>query len=306
MVTEPVWLWVASPVDLASHAHHASPHRPFVSATDIVYEYNIRIVQGDRRLRRLEPGTDRQIAIARESLHEAAAGRIRDMIVKGELAPATRLQERVLCEMLEISRTPLREALRVLATEGLIRILPNRGAIVHRMSVEEVLDTFQVIGILDALAGELAVERMTPAELAELERLHERMRDRFEAGDLLGYFKLNQEIHRGLIRMAKNPVLERQLQALNARVQPFRYSVNIRAESWRRSMRDHERIMACLRRRDGTRLAQVLRQHLPRKADVVRHAFASAAPQPPSETAALGRKRMPRHNASNSEKLIPA
>lgn len=232
-------------------------------------------------MRRLEAGLDRQIAIVREPLHEIAAGRIRDMIVKGELRPATWLQERALCEMLEISRTPLREALRVLATEGLIQLLPNRGAVVYSMNVDEVLDTFQVIGMLDALAGELAVERMTQADLAAVERLHERMRERFESGDLLGYFKLNQEIHYRLIRMARNPVLERQLQSLNARVQPFRYNVNIRLESWRRSMRDHERIMAYLRRRDGSRLATVLRQHLPRKADVVRHAFAVGVPPLP-------------------------
>ena len=229
---------------------------------------------------KLEAGLDRQTAIVREPLHEIAASRIRDMIVRGDLRPAMRLQERALCEMLEISRTPLREALRVLAAEGLVQLLPNRGAVVYSMGVDEVLDTFQVIGALDALAGELAVARMTQADLSTIERLHERMRERFEAGDLLGYFKLNQEIHRRLIRAGQNPVLERQLQSLNARVQPFRYSVNIRPESWRRSMRDHERIMSCLRRRDASRLAAVLRQHLPRKADVVRHAFVADAPPP--------------------------
>ena len=213
----------------------------------------------------------------REPLHEVAARHIRDMIVKGELAPGARLHEQSLSELIGISRTPIREAIRALAAEGLVRLLPNKGAIVHDMSVEEVLDAFRVIGVLDSLAGELAIANMTPADLADLEALHEKMKVRFEARDLFGYFKANQDIHHRLLQMAASPALERQLKSLNARVRPFRYSVNIERESWERSMRDHENIMALLRERDGPGLAQVLRDHLPSKADVVRHAFAAAS-----------------------------
>jgi DNA-binding GntR family transcriptional regulator len=221
--------------------------------------------------------SDRPFAIVRESLHEVAARRIREMIVKGDLGPGAKLQERELSELLGISRTPLREALRALAAEGLIRVLPNKGAVVQNLSVDEVLDSFCVIGALDSLVGELVVERMEPQDLIELEELHERMQARFRARDLLGYFKVNQDIHRRLGELAGNRTLERQLRWLNALVQPFRYSVNIEVESWERSMRDHDKIMTALRERNGPVLAAVLRQHLPNKADIVRHAFAAVS-----------------------------
>lgn len=212
-----------------------------------------------------------------ESLHELATRHLREMIVKSQLAPGARLHEQTLSETLGISRTPVREAIRALAAEGLIEVLANKGAVVREMTVNEVLDTFQVIGALDSLVGDLAVANMTPQDLADLEDIHERMRSRFEADDLFGYFKANQEIHRKLLAMSGNATLQRQLQALNAQVQPYRYSVNIDRESWERSMRDHEAIMEALRDRDPNALAKLLRQHLPVKSDVIRHAFALAS-----------------------------
>ena len=212
-----------------------------------------------------------------EFLHELATRRLREMIVKSELGPGARLHEQSLSETLGISRTPVREAIRALAAEGLVEVSSNKGAAVREMTVNEVLDTFQVIGALDSLVGELAVANMTPQDLADLEDMHDRMRSRFEAKDLFGYFKTNQEIHRKLVTMSGNVTLQRQLQALNAQVQSFRYSVNIDRASWERSMRDHELIMDPLRNRDPGALAKLLRQHLPDKADVVRHAFASAS-----------------------------
>jgi DNA-binding GntR family transcriptional regulator len=223
--------------------------------------------------------TPRQ-TIQRESLVEAAVARIRDMIVEGGFAPGARLQERVLCQLLDISRTPLREALHVLAAEGLVELLPSRGATVRRMSVAEILNTFEVIGVLDALAGKAAAGRMADAEIARVEGLHDRMRASFAARDLPSYFKLNQAIHRAIVAAAGNPVLERELRALNAQVQPYRYNVNLGLDSWQRSMRDHEKIIAYLRARDGRRLAALLRTHLPRKRDVIRQAFVAGDDDP--------------------------
>jgi DNA-binding GntR family transcriptional regulator len=198
------------------------------------------------------------------------------MIVEGAFPPGARLQERVLCQLLDISRTPLREALHVLAAEGLVELLPSRGATVRRMSVAEILNTFEVIGALDAVAGKAAAKRMQDGEIVRVEKLNQRMRESFAARDLRGYFKLNQEIHRAIVAAAGNPVLERELRSLNAQVQPYRYNVNLGLDSWERSMRDHDKIVAFLRARDGRRLAALLRTHLPRKEDVIRQAFLAA------------------------------
>jgi DNA-binding GntR family transcriptional regulator len=228
------------------------------------------LAKQSRRVEQLARGVN-------ESLHELATRHLREMIVKNELGPGARLHEQTLSETLGISRTPVREAIRALAAEGLVEVLSNKGAVVREMTVNEVLDTFHVIGALDSLVGELAIANMTPQDLGDLEDMHDRMRSRFESKDLFGYFKANQDIHRKLVTMSGNVTLQRQLQALNAQVQPFRYSVNIDRESWERSVRDHEAIMNALRDRDPGALARLLRQHLPNKTDVVRHAFASAS-----------------------------
>jgi DNA-binding GntR family transcriptional regulator len=127
---------------------------------------------GRGNLLEIEPEIMQRPAILRESLFEAAVARVRDMIIEGELAPGARLQERALCDLLHVSRTPLREALRVLAAEGLVELLPSRRAVVRRMSIAEVLNTFEVIGVLEALAGKLAASRIAESELARIVELH--------------------------------------------------------------------------------------------------------------------------------------
>ncbi len=104
------------------------------------------------------------------SLHDEVLARLRDFIVEGNLAAGARVPERLLCERFGISRTPLREALKVLASEGLIELLPNRGARVRRIDERELVDLFDVMGGLEALAGRLACERVTEEDFAEIER----------------------------------------------------------------------------------------------------------------------------------------
>jgi len=206
----------------------------------------------------------------RSSMQQRAVQRIRELIVEGTLPPGRRLQEQALSDYLGISRTPVREAFRVLAAEGLVVIRPHRGAEVRAMGLEELMHTFQVIASLDALAGELAAANATEEEIAEVGRLHEAMLSCYRRGDLSGYFKHNQAIHSQIVSSARNPVLSAQLSALNAQVQPYRFNVNREPDSWRGSIEDHEVMLAALRGRDAQALREVLRNHLPDKFDVLR------------------------------------
>src|SRR5580692_10923162 len=110
--------------------------------------------------------------VERQRLHDTVVQHIRRCIVEGVLEPGKRLNERELCETLGISRTPLREALKVLAAEGLIEISQNRGATVSRMTEAEIWETFEVMSGLEAFSGELACQRITPAELDQIKALH--------------------------------------------------------------------------------------------------------------------------------------
>src|SRR5260221_8159554 len=105
-------------------------------------------------------------------LHEEVVGRVRAMLLDGDIPPGARIPERDLCENLEISRTPLREALKVLAAEGLVQLLPNRGSRAAKLTDKDMRDLFEDCQGLEALAGELACERITDARAADVASAH--------------------------------------------------------------------------------------------------------------------------------------
>ncbi|WP_354683624.1 GntR family transcriptional regulator [Cupriavidus necator] len=200
--------------------------------------------------------------VMRQRLHDTVVDHLRNFIVEGALAPGMKLNERELCETLGISRTPLREALKVLAAEGLIEISPNRGASVSRMSEAEAWETFELMSGLEAFAGELACERITPQELAEIKALHYAMLACRAQNDLPGYYSRNQEIHDRINAAARNQVLRQTYLTLNRRLKAMRFRSNQLPDKWDRAVHDHEEMLRALEARDGRRLAAILRQHL--------------------------------------------
>src|SRR5215471_9152127 len=139
-----------------------------------------------------------------QSLHDEILTRLRDYIVEGNIVDGGRVPERQLCEMLGISRTPLREALKVLASEGLVELLPNRGARVRTLSEQDLGELFDVMGGLEGLAGRLACENITDEEIAEIERLHYEMYGFYLRNDMHNYFLLNQRIHEQIVAASRN------------------------------------------------------------------------------------------------------
>ncbi len=207
--------------------------------------------------------------VERQRLHDTVVDHLRNFIVEGLLAPGVKLNERTLCETLGISRTPLREALKVLAAEGLIDILPNRGASVSRMSEVEIRETFELMGGLEAFSGELACERMTPAELSEIKALHYAMLACREQNDLSGYYSRNQAIHDKINDAARNSALRQTYIAVNRRLQALRFRSNFQTAKWDSAIRDHEAMIEALDARDGKRMAEIMRSHLISKRDAV-------------------------------------
>jgi DNA-binding GntR family transcriptional regulator len=205
------------------------------------------------------------LKIDRQVLHEAVAARLRDLIIEGTLAPGTRLNERMLCELLHISRTPLREAFKVLATEGLIALLPNRGAQVVTMSRAEIVHTFDVMGALEGLSGELACRHITAAELAGIRALHRDMAACHRRRDLSGYYRLNRAIHERINEAARNPVLTQVYRTVNARLHALRFRSNFDRKKWDTAVAEHEQMLAALEKRDGDRLRRILVDHLAKK-----------------------------------------
>jgi len=213
------------------------------------------------------PAAAAALKIDRQVLHEAVAARLRDLIIEGGLAPGTRLNERLLCEQLHISRTPLREAFKVLATEGLIALLPNRGAQVVKMDRDEVVYTFEVMGALEGLSGQLACRQITAAELAAIKELHRKMVACHRRRDLPGYYRLNRAIHERINEAARNPVLTQVYRTVNARLHALRFRSNYDRAKWDAALAEHEQMLIALEKRDGDRLRRILVEHLANKCD---------------------------------------
>ena len=203
--------------------------------------------------------------ISRRPLHEETVDRLRDLIVQGRLRPGERLNERVLCEQLGISRTPLREAIKLLATEGLVDLLPNRGAIVSHIDPARLAETLHVMGALEGLAGELACRHASAERIARIRALHQKMLIRYERADLEGYFQYNQAIHLEIVEASGNAILANAYRQLNANVRRARYMANLSSERWSEAVREHEAILAALEARDVHQLKRLLQDHLANK-----------------------------------------
>lgn len=203
--------------------------------------------------------------IERRSLHLELVERIRPLIVESQLTPGSKVPEKQLCAQFNVSRTPMREALKVLAAEGLVRLEPNRGAWVTLVTIDEVKEVFPILTVLEALSGELACQLITDSEIEEVRRLHDSMVQSYHDRDLAAYFKTNQEIHRAILLAARNSTLTNSCQALSARMQRARYFANMSEERWSEAVREHEQIMDMLQARDGRGLAIILADHMRNK-----------------------------------------
>lgn len=219
------------------------------------------------------------IALAdRKLLHETVIDRLRDMIIQGELAPETKLNERVLAEQLGISRTPLREAFKYLASEGLIELLPNRGAAVAPLKPEKVKEIFVVLGAVEALAGELVCRNASDADIAEIRALHYQMVAHYARGELAQYFRCNQQIHMRIVECAGNATLSQVYRGLNAHAKRARYMANLSHDRWDKAVKEHEEIIEALGNRDSARLRAMLRDHLANKLVMVMEALNANKP----------------------------
>jgi DNA-binding GntR family transcriptional regulator len=213
-------------------------------------------------------------------LHEQAASRLRTMLVEGRIAPGAKLNERELAEALHISRTPLREAIKMLATEGLVDLLPNRGAVAVKLTEADVMHSFELLAELEGLAGELAAARISDAARNELRAKHFEMMACHARGDLSGYYRLNAQIHAGISAAAANPVLSGTYGKVNARVQSLRFRTNQNGAKWQRALAQHTQMLEALDARDGAALRAILKLHLIDKRDTVLELMRSGQLQP--------------------------
>jgi DNA-binding GntR family transcriptional regulator len=201
------------------------------------------------------------IPIARPALHDEVTARLRDLIVENRIQPGERVPELEIAARLGVSRTPIREALKVLAAEGLVEMQPLRGAIVRGFSAKDAQDMLRVIALLEEFAGREACGAPA-ADIAAVQALHERMREHHRRRERQPYFALNQQIHQAIVALARNETLSAMHAQLGQRMRRIRYVGNSEPANWDAAMAEHEAMMQALAARDADAMAAAMRAHL--------------------------------------------
>ena len=204
-----------------------------------------------------------------QNLHEATFQALRSLLVEGKIAPGSKLNERELAERLNVSRTPIREAIRRLAADGLVELIANRGAIAIELSLADVIHTFDVIAQLEGYSGELAALNISDSTLSELEALQYEMMASYARRDLSSYYKLNLSIHHLINQAANNPVLTKLFSQVNARIEALRFRSNQDGVKWEKAVEEHQEMLDALKARDSARMRKVMISHVTNKRDVV-------------------------------------
>lgn len=211
----------------------------------------------------------RLLRVPRTGLHERAATRLRLLIVRGDLAPGQQLLEADLSDALGVSRTPLREALKQLASEGLVELRLNRTAIVAPLRHDELTELFEALSGIERCAAELAATRMEPRDLEQLEALQASIEWHQGRGEMRHYFEINQQIHRAIVGFSRNGVLMATHDVLLPRAERARFFGLSVLGRWDESVRDHQEILEALKAGDAGRAGQLLGRHVRRTGEVV-------------------------------------
>jgi DNA-binding GntR family transcriptional regulator len=209
----------------------------------------------------LPPGEETRSESRKGFRHKDAVSLLRRLIEIGELAPGERLREVAISERLGMSRTPVREAFRTLAAEGLVELLPNRSVVVAEIDRSEIADVFLALGTLEALAATQACERITDAEIARLGALQAELERYYGAYDRENYVNTNRAIHDVIVRASRNASLIVAWRTILPRADRARNANNINRSRWTEALHEHRLIYTAIAQRDGARIARLMEDH---------------------------------------------
>lgn len=208
--------------------------------------------------------------LVHNSMHDEVAEKLRQRIFSGELAPGSFLDEPALADMLAISRTPLREALKVLSAEGLVRHEPRRGCFVNEVTERDLDEIFPVIALLEGRCAHEAARNASDAELQALEGLHDRLRRHANAGRINDYYASNHAIHEAIIALADNRWLAQTIGDLRKILKLARLQQLHAPGRLKQSLNEHLAVFAALKARDADGAETAMRTHLTRQREALR------------------------------------
>jgi DNA-binding GntR family transcriptional regulator len=217
------------------------------------------------------PAETPAVSWPRQTRTDELRRQLADDIVHGQLVPGAPLDEIELARRFSVSRTPVREAIRMLAASGLVEMRAHRAAVVARPSHQDLIGMFEVMAELESLCAGFAAERMTGAERRGLENVHETLRKLIQSGDPQRYDEINEAFHGTIYAGAHNSYLAELTQSTRGRVQPFRRAQFRNAGRLARSHREHDRVVQAIMRGERTLAAQTMYAHIIKVRDEYEH-----------------------------------
>lgn len=204
-----------------------------------------------------------------KTLHQEVADRIREMIQRGDLLCGQKIDEKALCESMGVSRTPVRESLRLLHSEGIVDLVPHKGAYVSKPRIEEIKDMFEVMGMLEGMCARLAGERMGEGDFRKIESLHAKLEHHFAENSRERYLEVNHELHVLVQELSGNQALQDVIFGLRQKILLYRHRQLYQKNRFEQSMKEHREILEAFRERDPENAERAMKVHLKNQCDAL-------------------------------------
>jgi DNA-binding GntR family transcriptional regulator len=194
--------------------------------------------------------------------YEELRALLEEAIIKGELAPGTRLEEQELAERYSVSRTPVRETLRLLASSGLVEMRARQSAVVATLTIPKLIEMFQVMAELEGMCARLAARRTSSERLAQMAESHRACVAAVQTNDPEGFYEANRLFHEAIYAASGNQFLEEMTRSLRNRVSPYRRYVTYQPGRMVDSIPEHEQVLDAIRKGDGDAADHLMRDHV--------------------------------------------
>ncbi|MBL7177526.1 MAG: GntR family transcriptional regulator [Desulfobacteraceae bacterium] len=204
-----------------------------------------------------------------KTLHQDIAHQIREMIINGEMINGQKIDERLLCESMGVSRTPVREAIRILSSEGLIKLVPHKGAFLSELSRKEINEMFEVMSTLEGMCARLATKKMKEKDFQKIEKLHQELEQHYQNKDQKSYIKSNNKYHIFLQVLSGNGVLHDVINGLRNKILWYRFRSLNDPNRFSQSIKEHREILEAFRHRNDRKAEALLKLHLKKAGKIV-------------------------------------
>lgn len=194
-----------------------------------------------------------------KSLSECVMDYLREEMEKGNLMPGARINEKQLCQLLGVSRTPIREAIIQLQKEGFVEILPRKSIRIKKLTLKEIEDIYNVIGILESEAAEIACEKITQEDIKKMEEMYQKMEKALKKNNFKSYMEHNRELHNIHIELSGNKILQEIITKLRSRLYDFPRMMLALPEWEEKCMKEHKELIELFKRKDKKAIRKLIR-----------------------------------------------